>query len=99
MTHDLQLRPVAQVLARRRAIFRFEEELGKYGCPNCEGDSGPARKVVSFTRPEGVHMGGKPSKGTPADKRLKRNQKPAAPGPKMPFAGKKALPFKPKRGT
>lgn len=44
-------------------------------------------------------MGGKPSKGTPADKRLKRNQKPAAPGPKMPFTGKKAPPFKPKRGT
>ena len=43
-------------------------------------------------------MGGFPSKGTPKDKRLKRNQKPA-PGPKMPFAGKKAPPFKPKKSS
>lgn len=32
-------------------------------------------------------MGGKPSKGTPADKRLGRNK------PKAAFAGKKAPPF------
>lgn len=41
---------------------------------------------------------GFPSKGTPKDKRLKRNQKPAMPGPKTPFGGKKAPPFKPKKG-
>ena len=56
-------------------------------------------EVVSFTRPEGVHLGGKPSKGTPADKRLKSNQKPAAPGPKTLFGGKKAPPFKPKKSS
>jgi len=44
-------------------------------------------------------MGGKPSKGTPADKRLKSNQKPAAPGPKTLFGGKKAPPFKPKKSS
>lgn len=44
-------------------------------------------------------MGGKPSKATPADKRLKENRppKPAA-GPKpSPFPGAKA-PFAPKKG-
>ena len=37
-------------------------------------------------------MGGKPSKGTPADRRLKVN-KPAASKPSAPFGGKKAPPF------
>jgi hypothetical protein len=40
-------------------------------------------------------MGGKPSKGTPKDKRLKTN-KPAA-GKPQPFGGKNANPFAKKK--
>jgi len=43
-------------------------------------------------------LGGKPSKGTPKDGRLKPN-KPASGGKKsMPFGGKKAAPFGTKKG-
>jgi len=42
-------------------------------------------------------MGGKPSKGTPKDSRLKRNN-PAAGKKSAPFVGKKAPPFGKKKG-
>lgn len=42
-------------------------------------------------------MGGKPSKGTPKDGRLKPN-KPASGGKKLPFGGKRAAPFGTKKG-
>lgn len=41
-------------------------------------------------------LGGKPSPGTPKDKRLKPN-KPMG-GKKMPFGGKRAAPFGTKKG-
>ncbi len=42
-------------------------------------------------------MGAKPSKQTPRDQRLKRNN-PNAGKPKQPFGGKKAPPFAKKAG-
>lgn len=33
--------------------YRFPAELGKYGCPNCEGESGPAKGVYANQTPSG----------------------------------------------
>ncbi len=41
--------------------YRFNRDLGKYGCPNCEGDSGAARKVWGNQTPSGQNKLG-PSK-------------------------------------
>lgn len=36
-----------------RCGFRFPQELGKYGCPNCCGDNGPARHRWDNQTPSG----------------------------------------------
>lgn len=43
-------------------------------------------------------LGGKPSKGTPADKRLKPNKSTGGGKKSMPFGGKRAAPFGTKKG-
>lgn len=32
--------------------YEFPEKLGVYGCPNCEGDSGPAAVLIDLADPE-----------------------------------------------
>lgn len=48
---------------------RFAHGLGKYGCPNCNGDSGPAKEIYANQTPSGQNALG------PSDDRWKERSK------------------------
>lgn len=51
-----QLRPTKIIEAKHygcKCGCRFQADLGKYGCPNCEGESGPAKFIYSNQTPSG----------------------------------------------